>query len=684
MRTFWCVAILCFLALPAAAQSGAQFNVMPMTRVMRPGTGTLPITGSFSVAADGYKEPRLDRAVQRFLNDLSRETGMPVRSQFAGNATATLVIRVDHASKPVQELGEDESYVLDVTPSGATLAAANPLGAMHGLETFLQLVEITPTGFAAPAVHIEDSPRFPWRGLSIDVSRHFISLEVLKRNIDAMAAVKMNVLHLHLSDDQGFRVESKKFPRLTQMGSDDLYYTQAEIRDLVAYARDRGIRVVPEFDMPGHSTSWFVGYPELASAPGPYQIERGWGIFNPAMDPTREETYKFLDKFIGEMAGLFPDAYFHIGGDEVNGKQWDANPQIQQFMRAHNLKTNKNLQKYFTLRVQKIVAKHRKTMIGWDEILSPGMPDDVVIQSWRGQDSLAAAAKQGYSGILSSGYYLDAMSTVKQYYSVDPMANADAALTPDQQKRILGGEACMWAEFVTDENIESRIWPRAAVVAERLWSPAQVQDVDSMCVRLNALDQQLDELGLRNGANMELMLERMAGANDIAALRVLADVAEPLNLHLREQEAKKISVLPTSETPLNRMVDAVAPESEVARQFSDDVNQFIASKFQDSTAEVEIRARLVSWRDNDVKLQPSLRNSYLLEELSPVSQNLSSLGGAGLAALDFMDKGEQPADSWRDQQLAIIQQASQPAADVTLAIAPAIQQLVEASATGKK
>jgi hexosaminidase len=684
MRTFLFVAILCFSAFPAAAQSGTHLNVMPMPSSVKAATGALPITGSFSIAVDGYKEPRLDRAVQRFLRDLSRETGIPVRNQIVSGANPTLAIRADHESKPVQELGEDESYVLDVTASGATLAAANPLGVLHGLETFLQLIEITPTGFAAPAVHIEDSPRFPWRGLSIDVSRHFISLEVLKRNIDAMAAVKMNVLHLHLSDDQGFRVESKKFPRLTQMGSDGQFYTQAEIRDLIAYARDRGIRVVPEFDMPGHSTSWFAGYPELASAPGPYQIERGWGIFNPAMDPSREEMYRFLDKFIGEMAGLFPDAYFHIGGDEVNGKQWDANPHIQQFMRAHNLKTDKDLQQYFTLRVQKIVSKHHKTMIGWDEILGPGMPNDVVIQSWRGQDSLAAAAKQGYSGILSSGYYLDAMSPAKQYYSVDPMANADATLTADQQKHILGGEACMWAEFVTDENIESRIWPRAAAVAERLWSPAQVQDVDSMYVRLSATDRQLEDLGLRHRANMAMMLERMSGTNDAAALRLLADVVEPVSLHVREQQAKKAGVLAKSETPLNRMVDAIAPESEVARRFTQDVDQFVASNFQDATAEAEIRALLVSWRDNDLKMQSLIQNSYLLEELSPVSANLSSLGGAGVVALDFIDKDEHPPDSWRDQQLAMIQQASQPAADVVLAIAPTIQLLVEASASGKK
>ncbi len=654
---------------------------MPST--VRAGVGALPITRTLSVAIEGYREPRLDRAVERFLHQLFDETGIPTRDQIINSADATLVVRADHASKPVQEMGEDESYVLDVTPSGAKLTAANPLGIMRGLETFLQLVEITPAGFAAPAMHIEDAPRFPWRGLSIDVSRHFVSVEVLKRNIDAMAAVKMNVLHLHLSDNQGFRVESKKFPKLTQIGSDGQYYTQAEIRDLIEYARDRGIRVVPEFDMPGHSTSWFVGYPELASAPGPYQIERGWGIFDPAMDPSREETYRFLDKFIGEMAALFPDAYFHIGGDEVNGKQWDANPKIQEFMRAHNLKSDQELQQYFTLRVQKIVSKHHKIMIGWDEILSPGMPSDIVIQSWRGQDSLAAAAKLGYSGILSSGYYLDAMAPARQYYSVDPMANADATLTVGQQKRILGGEACMWSEFVTDENIESRIWPRAAAIAERLWSPAQAQDVDSMYARLDSVSRELEEVGLRHRANMEMMLERMAGTGDIAALRVLADVAEPVGLHVREQEARKASEIQTSDTPLNRMVGAVAPESDVARQFTQEVNAFIASNFADVQAKSEIRDCLVAWRDNDAKLQPLLADSYLLKELSPVSQNLSSLGSAGLEAMDYIDRGERGPDAWRDQHLATIQLAAQPAADVILAVAPAIRQLIEAS-TAKK
>jgi len=653
---------------------------MPMPSSVRTGTGALPIAASFSVEIEGYRELRIDRAVQRFLRDLSREAGIPMRDDVTNSANATMVVHVERSSKTVQDVTEDESYVLDVNASGAKLSAPNPLGVMHGLQTFLQLVEINSAGFAVRTVHIEDSPRFPWRGLCVDVSRHFISLDTLKRNIDGMAAVKMNVLHLHLSDDQGFRLESKEFPKLQQMGSGEHYYTQLEIRDLIAYASDRGVRVVPEFDMPGHSTSWFVGYPELASAPNSYQIESKWGIFDPVMDPSRENTYKFLDKFIGEMAELFPDPYFHIGGDEVSVKQWDVNKKIHDFMRANKLKNGQDLQQYFTLRVEKIVSKHHKIVVGWDEILGPDMPKTIVIQSWRGQDSLAAAAKQGYSGILSSGYYLDAMEPARQYYSVDPMVNADAALSPDQQKFILGGEACMWSEYINDENIDSRIWPRTAAIAERLWSRQQVQDVDSMYLRLNAISRQLELHELRHRSSMESMLARMAGTNNVAALVTLAEITEPVSLQIREQEAEKAGGIQTSDTPLNRMVDAVAPESEVTRRFSQDVDRFVASKFQDDQVRSEIRAFLVSWRDNDTQLQNLLQNSYLLKELSPISQSLVSLGAAGLQALDYIAKGERPSDSWHKEQIAMFQQAEKPAADLILAVAPAVQRLVDASA----
>src|SRR6185503_12823254 len=383
----------------SAENASPSLNLMPWPASVKPADGWLTIEPSFTLVVKG-SDSQLQSVTQIFLTDLRRHTGMLATSFQVGTGSQAgqLEIQSSAANKNPLQLGEDESYTLTVTSAKAELNAPTTLGVMRGLQTFLQLVQVAPQGFAVPAITVEDKPRFPWRGLMIDSSRHFMPVDVIKRNLDAMAAVKLNVFHWHLSDNQGFRVESKRFPKLHEMGSDGLYYTQEQIRDIISYAHDRGIRVVPEFDMPGHCTSWLVGYPELASNPGPYSIGREFGVFDPAMDPTRESTYKFLDKFIGEMAKLFPDQFFHIGGDEVNGKAWDSNPKIQDFMHSHGLKGNDELQAYFNKRVQKIVTKYGKTMEGWDEILRPEVPKDIVIQSWRGQKSLADAAQQGYRG----------------------------------------------------------------------------------------------------------------------------------------------------------------------------------------------------------------------------------------------------------------------------------------------
>jgi len=641
------------------------------------GSGQLLIGPTFSVSIVGRHEPRLDRVVEIFLGQLGRQIGMPpIDMQVVDSTNATLLIQAAGGTKDVQELGEDESYRLEISTSGGRLNAPTTLGIMRGLQTFLQLVQTTSAGFAVTAVSIEDSPRFPWRGLMIDVGRHFIPLDVLRRNLDGMAAVKLNVFHWHLSENQGFRIESKKFPKLQSMGSDGLYYTQDEVRGVIAYARERGIRVVPEFDMPGHATAWFVGYPELASGTGPYQIARRWGVLDPAMDPTREETYKFLDAFIGEMAGLFPDQFFHIGGDEVNGKEWDANPKIQSFMRAHSLKDHNDLQAYFNQRVQKIVAKHGKTMLGWDEILRPDLPKSIVIQSWRGPDSLAQAAKQGYRGLLSSGYYVDLMWSAQRHYATDPLSGAAASLTPEEQKRILGGEACMWAEYVSPENIDSRIWPRTAAIAERLWSPEDVRDVNSMYPRLSVASHWLDGLGLTHNSSYAPMLRRIAGTNDIAALKVLGDVLEPVKDYTREETAP---VPATSASPLNRVVDAVRPESATARQFADAVDQLLGSAAKPGS-EARVRNLLSVWRDNQVELGSQFEKSLLLREVAPISQNLSALGAAGLPALDYLDRGQPAPPAWVAQQLALVEQAEKPQAQLLIMVAPSVRKLIQASA----
>lgn len=657
-------------------------NLMPVPANVQTGSGSLKIDAGFTVALAGHTDARLAAAVERFTGRLAKQTGLLIAAKPVSGDKAALVVHADRDSKPVQELGEDESYVLEVSSTGATLKAPTDLGALHGLQTFLQLVSVSPDGFTAPAVSIKDTPRFPWRGLMIDSGRHFIPLEILRRNIDGMEAVKMNVFHLHISDNQGFRAESSKFPKLHTMGSDGLYYTQEEIRGLVAYAHERGVRVVPEFDMPGHSTSWFVGHPELASAPGPFTIDRRWGVLDPAMDPTNEKVYKFLDEFIGEMSKLFPDHFFHVGGDEVNGKAWDANAKIQEFIRAHGLKGNAGLQLYFNKKLQAIVSKHRKSMVGWDEVLDPTLPKDIVIQSWRGQESLAAAAKQGYRGILSNGYYLDLGWSAARHYAADPLGGDAANLSAEEKARVLGGESCMWSEYVNAENIDSRIWPRNAAIAERLWSPQEVRDPASMYARMNAASAELEWLGLTHRSYYLPMLHRIAGAassEEFNALKNLADVIEPVKDYTREEA---VATPAGTDTPLNGVVDAIPLESRAGREFDELVDKFVTASCHDAALAAELRAQLNLWRDNDAKLQPVMQRSFLVKEIATTSQDLSAVAAVGLAALDVLQKAGNADEAWKAQQIAVLQQAQKPKGQLLLMPPPAIQKLVEATANG--
>ncbi|MGA8432518.1 MAG: family 20 glycosylhydrolase [Candidatus Sulfotelmatobacter sp.] len=657
----------------STAQAAPQLNLMPVPSSVQLGSGQLIIDSSFSIAVTGDDDVTVKDGIDRFVSQLSRQTGIPFKRGGAENGSAKLTIHAQHKRESTQKLGEDESYELTVSQTGAELSAPNSLGVLHGLHTFLQLEQPTTAGFAVPVVTIKDSPRFAWRGLMIDVCRHFIPLDVLKRNVDGMAAVKMNVLHLHLSDHEGFRIESKKFPKLQEDGSNGSYYTQAEMREFIAYARDRGIRVLPEFDVPGHSRSWLVGYPELASAPGPYSLVSN---VDPVMDPTQEATYKFLDKFIEEMARLFPDDYFHIGGDEVDGKQWDANPKIQNFIHSHGMKNNQDLQAYFNQRLQKIVSKHHKIMIGWDEVLHPDLPKSIVVQSWRGPQSLAAAAKQGYSSLLSSGYYLDLIWPASRHYAVDPISGDAAGLSPEEKSKILGGEACMWAELVTRESIDSRIWPRTGAIAERLWSPAEVQDVGSMYRRLGELSWHLELLGLTHRSEPTEMLHRMLGSDDIGSLRTLANVLEPVKDYTRADAMKRPA---DSSVPLNQLVDAVSPESDVARNFRDLVQTFIKAGYKDQDAERQIRAWLTKWSENDAKLHPELEQSFLLKEVEPLSADLSAVSAAGLAALDYLVKSEASPDAWRVQQASLMTSAKTAKAEMLLMLVDPVEQLLEAS-----
>jgi hexosaminidase len=331
------------------------------------------------------------------------------------------------------------------------------------------------------------------------------------------------------------------------------------------------------------------------------------------------------------------------------------------------------LHAYFNQRIEKILSKRGKTVVGWEEVLQPDVPKDVVIQSWMGPISLAKAAKQGYRGILSSGYYLDHIRPAWKHYEVDPMTGPTAELSPEQAKLILGGEACMWQEYVSAETLDSRIWPRVMAVAERLWSPPDVKDVDSMYARLAEVSADLDWLGLTHNSGYSLMLRRIAGSDDVTALRTLADVVEPVKEYTRNNAPPEP---PTSLVPLNRLVDAARPESLMARHFHELVEEFLRGPSKPG-AEAEIRAFLIRWSSNQIDLQPLVESSFLMKEVAPVAQDLSTLGATGLEALAYLDRGIRPPADWTVRKQALLEEAKKPKAQVLLMIVPAIQELVD-------
>jgi hexosaminidase len=665
--------ILALLFPVAAVQGSPTLDLMPVPAQLELGEATFEIGPEFSVTIEGNgTTPRLRGGVGRMLRRLSDRSALFLDPsaflQLEGRSMASMVVTATRPGELV--VGEDESYRLTITSDGIALQAATDIGALRGLETFLQLLVLDERGITVPEITIYDEPRFPWRGLMIDSSRHFMPVGMVKRNLDGMAAVKLNVLHWHLVDDQGFRVETLAWPKLHEHASDGFYYSRAQIRDVIDYAADRGIRVVPEFDLPGHGTAWLTAYPELASAPGPYEVERGWGIYDPTVNPIIEETYEFLDAFFAEMAELFDDEFMHIGGDENNGKHWLANPEIVAFMEKYGYEDVLSLQRYFNERVLEIFTRYGKRMVGWDEIFQDGLPKNVVIQSWRGRESLFESARLGYSGILSNGYYIDLIQKTDFHYLNDPLP-ADSPLTAEEASRILGGEATMWAEYVSPETVDSRIWPRTAAIAERFWSPSQVRDVEDMYRRMDRISLMLEELGLQHERNRAMMLRRLCQCRDVAALEVLLGAIEPVKVYNRGRLRKH-----TQFSPLTRMVDAAWPDAGPGREFGWAVERLINSDIMDEDDLEVARSFLTMWRDNHAVLEETLRTSPALADIEPMSVALTGVATIGLDAIEAASSDAGANREWLDSRLERLNAARESHGQTELVIIDPVVDLV--------
>ena len=678
-----------FAAAKASSQIESSLNLLPVPKNIQVQQGSFTLTDDFSVA---IHEPGADtivvKAVNRMYQALNRRSGLYFKRRYISSkdnsATSALQIHVTKIAAPF--IGVDESYSLTVTSDKIILNAPTSIGALHGLGTILQLLAKNDTGeFYFPGVIIQDAPRFPWRGLMIDVSRHFMPLDVLRRNIDAMATVKMNVLHLHLTDNEGFRIESKVFPQLQNKGSNGDYYTQAQIKDLIEFAEDRGIIIVPEFDMPGHTKSWFAGHPELASAPGPYEPGPPVDFHNvqqmnmstimqlvttapfPAFDPSKESTYQFIDKFIAEMSGLFPSPFIHIGADENNGVVWKNNPDIVAFMQAHHIENTHALQAYFVSRVREIVKKNHKQMIGWEEMFSKDIAPDATVQVWQNSAYTKKALEHGNPVLISKGFYLDQFMPAYIEYKNPELPDSNSS-------QVRGGEAAEWTEIADKTNIETRIWPRAAAVAERLWSPASVTDTDDMYRRLFAVSEQLDEQGLQHIADYERGLRRISNEH-FDAVKTLADVLAPIRGYkkLFAQLGKPESVSYQT-APLVQVSDIVFVDSRVKWQFRNAVRSYLVNK--DAASEAIIMAFLMRWQNNHEQLKNLFAYSSQLKAVEEHSKNLAAVSAIGIDALRKIKAGGSPDANWTNEKLAILKSANKSYGETELCIIPEIEALV--------
>ena len=677
--------LMCAAVATATPGMGATdvslIHLMPVPAIINHVQGKFRVDEDFGVTLTGANDARIASAIERMLERMERKTGFILKNAPDRKIDRTsknkpvLEVHCEKSGDAFPSLSTDESYELEILPAIMRLSAKEPVGILRGLETFLGLIGIDEESFFLPCVKISDFPRFRWRGINIDVSRHWQPVEFIMRTLDAMAAVKMNVLHWHLSDDQGFRVESFVYPRLHSVASGGNYYTQEQIREIVSYASDRGIRVVPEFDMPGHATAILVAYPELASAKRDrgYEIETSFGVFDPSQNPVDEEVYEFLNAFIGEMSELFPDEYFHIGGDEVTARQWNANLEIQKFKAQNKLKSNQDLQSYFNRRIAEILHRYGKKMIGWGEVLHDNLPSDTVVQAWQIKPSVADILRRGYHAILSRGFYLDHMRPASFHYEIDPFGGEFSKLSIEEQNRLLGGEACMWAEFVDRHNIESRVWPRAAVIAERLWSPAGVRDTADMYRRLDYIEKELLIQGLvATGDSWKLL--RMTPDLNSDSFHILTELLKPVILSER-QRAKKYYTY----TPLNRFADVLPPESRSVRLFEDMVNRAISKSAISKSDIAEIHEILTRWQTGVRDAVPALHRSFLLKEMIPVAENVDEIIELALDALRFLETGNKPSVEQREKARLLLEKTEKIQAETEIVIVSIVAKLVNKS-----
>ncbi|HUB60802.1 MAG TPA: beta-N-acetylhexosaminidase, partial [Puia sp.] len=531
-------ASVCLPALSQDQNRPLSLIPEPVSEQLSPGHFTLPA----SIRIEAPAQPELTQTLDDLKTRLTTPTGYTVNISHETNPGATIRLLLNKTADPT--LGE-EGYTLTTTPAAVTIHANKPAGIFYGIETLYQLLPkeiesrqlVQNIDWSTPCITITDYPRFGWRGLMLDVARHFFTKQDVKDFIDQMVRYKFNLLHLHLTDDEGWRIEIKSLPKLTRVGAWNVkrvgtfgtfdnpapdepkdyggFYTQDDIRELVQYAKDRFVNILPEVDVPGHSLAAIVSYPELSCTAGAdtYRVRSGekimnWykggfsAIYDNTLCPANEKVYPFLDKVFTEIAALFPFPYIHVGGDECAKNFWEQSDAVKQLMKKENLKTMEEVQSYFEKRVEKIVESKGKKVIGWDEILEGGLAPNAAVMSWRGVAGGIAAARLKHSVVMSptTFVYLDYMQgdaaieppvyatlRLNTVYSYEPVPDS---VDP---KYIIGGQGNLWTEQVYNmRHLEYMVWPRSLAIAEDFWSPKDKKDWNNFAHRVETNFDRMD------------------------------------------------------------------------------------------------------------------------------------------------------------------------------------------------
>ncbi|MBU0610497.1 MAG: beta-N-acetylhexosaminidase [Armatimonadetes bacterium] len=499
-------------------------SIIPRPASLELADGQFVLSSSTTIALD-RDDPHVRAVAQALAQVISRSTGLalPIRVEKAGDS-AVRCIRLS-LTPGDQTLGP-EDYALTIESAGIMLRGAEARGLFWGVQTLRQLLPPEQNEHAAsradeatlPALRIVDRPRYPWRGMHLDVCRHMLPVDFVKRYIDLLALHKLNTFHWHLTEDQGWRIEIKKYPRLTEVGAwrteadgqrHGGFYTQDEVREIVAYAAARFITVVPEIEMPGHALAALASYPELSCTGGPFEVSAKWGVFDDVYCAGNDQTFAFLEDVLSEVLELFPGQYIHIGGDECPKARWKACPKCQARIQMEGLANEGELQSYFIKRVARFLEREGRRLVGWDEILEGGLAPSATVMSWRGLVGGIAAARMGHDVVMTPtahcyfnyaqtatpgepGHPHGQVVTLRDVYAYEP---TPAELTPAQARHVLGAQGNVWTEFIqTPKDVEYMAFPRLCALAEATWTPPQRRDWTDFQLRLEAHRRRLDAL----------------------------------------------------------------------------------------------------------------------------------------------------------------------------------------------